>query len=126
MTSQRDYNQARKCKEDGTMTKLSTAGQVFKDILELVIANHGIGSSKMVKRYDLYEDSSLDFNNREVANAYFYLIENEYIREYTPTVMRTSHLAHEYGKLRATATKNGTYVGLTGKGWSVAHKYLNA
>ena len=108
------------------MTKLTVTGEVFKDIALMVVMNHGFGSNKMVRRFDLYDFSDIDFNLKEVVHAYFFLIENEYIREYTPSYMGKSYSAYNYGQIERKVTKNGTYIGLTAKGWAVANKYLNA
>lgn len=103
------------------MKMLTVRGQLFKDVAEMIVANHGFGSKKMVKRCpDLYDWSALDFNNPDVHEAYYFLIENGWIREYMPMHTGKDRRCND----RSTWKFGATFIGLTEKGWAVANKYI--
>ena len=113
---------------------MTITGKVFQSYAQAVIAKHGHGSRKMVKQHDTEYIHHLQFvasrlereGKREEASEVYksfldaekWLIENGWLREYGWSVYSKSY--HE------SASRIGTSIGLTEKGWAVAEKYLNA
>lgn len=130
---------------------MTVRGKVFKAYAEAIVARHGVGSNKMVakhspqyieweiikgqrliSRYDHLLDAieitleeleeaeqGAEEGRRiwaEIDEAEKWLKVNGYIREYE----------WYHDRPGTTKSRGGTSVGLTGKGWRLADRYLNA
>lgn len=131
--------------------EMTLRGKVFKAYAEAVVARHGFGSNKMVaedspayisaeimraqrmidraqwtlQRFEVAHDEAemaraADAEGkrifREIGEAYKWLCDNGYLREYTAVYVRKRGWVTRYG--------HSVNVGLTAKGWAVAHKYI--
>lgn len=129
--------------------EMTLRGKVFKAYAEAVVARHGFGSNKMVaqnspayisaenmraqrmidraqwtlQKCEVAQDEAdvaraADAEGkrifREMGEAYKWLLDNGYLREYMAL----------YEKSRGRRYGHSLNVGLTAKGWAVAHKYL--
>lgn len=132
--------------------EMTMRGKVFKAYAEAVIARHGFGSNKMVAEGtpDFIEKATLRAQRlinearwaegsisiddaeaeasiaggeegkrifEELANAETWLVENGWLRKYDWATYRA--------KYHRSAARYGTSVGITAKGWAVAHKYID-
>lgn len=129
--------------------EMTLRGKVFKAYAEAVVARHGFGSNKMVaqnspayisaenmraqrmidraqwtlQKCEVAHDEAevaraADAEGkrifREMGEAYKWLLDNGYLREYMAL----------YEKSRGRRYGHCLNVGLTAKGWAVAHKYI--
>ena len=128
---------------------MTLRGKIFKAYAEAVVARHGFGSNKMVAQNSPAYISAENMRAqrmidraqwtlqkgevahdeaevaraadaygkrifREMGEAYKWLLDNGYLREYMAL----------YEKSRGRRYGHSLNVGLTAKGWAVAHKYL--
>ena len=119
---------------------MTTAGKIFKGYAEAIIAQHGFGSNKMVKDWDIPfimdqkeevadlinnhpEDSEESKKGMDIFNSIWegekFLIDNGYLRKYQPEFWG-------WRNRRRVKMHGSVYVGLTQKGWGVANLYINA
>lgn len=114
---------------------MTVTGEVFKSYAEAIVKAHGFGSKKMVLDWstdflkgvnETIREAGKGTPEQDVAlemwekcyDGQEFLLKNEYIRTYRPEWTGW--------KGRKPVRRRGSlYVGLTEKGWAVAHLYLN-
>lgn len=125
---------------------MTNKGKIFKAYAEEIVKRYGFGSKKMVANGDTKflrdKYSKLDQiiswgrgnkeealqEYKELAAAEKWLLDNGYLRQYESQTSRTNTMKVWTGSKFVPGYKvdvnTKRFIGLTEKGWDVAHKYL--